>query len=62
MKNIDNKQNEHGYLRDVAMDALRQAAKEAWELSLRTHTPFIVYRDGKVVDLNAPATSKPAKS
>ena len=46
----------------MALQALRQAAKEAWKLSRQTHTPFIVYRDGKVVDLNAPATAKPAKS
>jgi len=33
--------------------ALRRAAKTARELSRRTHTPFIVYQDGKIVDLNA---------
>lgn len=32
--------------------ALRRAAKNAWELSLRTNTPFYVMRDGQVVDLN----------
>lgn len=33
--------------------ALRRAAKKARELSRRAHTPFIIYRDGKIVDLNA---------
>lgn len=54
------KANSHELFKDAAIEALRQAAKEAWKLSRQTHTPFIVYRDGKVVDLNAP--SPPTKS
>ena len=33
--------------------ALLRAAKKARELSRRAHTPFIVYQNGKIVDLNA---------
>lgn len=35
------------------LDALKRAAKKARELSRRTKTPFIVFKDGKIVDLNA---------
>jgi len=31
--------------------ALRRAARRARELAARTHTPLVVYRDGKVVKL-----------
>lgn len=33
--------------------ALKRAAKRARELSIATGTPFIIWKDGKVVDLNA---------
>ena len=33
--------------------ALLRAAKKARELSIATGTPFIIWKDGKVVDLNA---------
>jgi hypothetical protein len=36
-----------------ALAALRRAAREARRLSIETGTPFYVWRDGKVVDLNA---------
>jgi len=35
--------------------ALCRAAVRARELSIRTGTPFYIWRDGKVVDLNAEA-------
>jgi capsule polysaccharide export protein KpsC/LpsZ len=31
--------------------ALKRAAKKARELAVKTHTPFYVFEDGKVVDL-----------
>jgi hypothetical protein len=33
--------------------ALKRAAKKARRLSIATGTPFIIWKDGKVVDLNA---------
>ncbi|HEY1687154.1 MAG TPA: hypothetical protein VGG19_20505 [Tepidisphaeraceae bacterium] len=36
-----------------ALPALKRAAKKARELSIATGTPFIVVKDGKIVDLNA---------
>lgn len=36
-----------------AEEALQRAAEKARELSRQTNTPFIVLRDGKIVDLNA---------
>ncbi len=41
---------------EKALAALREASEEAWNLSVATGTPFIVWQDGKVVDLN-PETS-----
>lgn len=38
---------------EKADEALRRAAVRARELSRQTNTPFIVYRNGKIVDLNA---------
>ena len=32
--------------------ALKRAAKRAWELSVATGTPFYIWQDGKVVNLN----------
>lgn len=43
-------------LTEIALAALRKASEEAWNLSVATRTPFIVWKDGKVVDLN-PETS-----
>lgn len=34
--------------------ALIRAGKKARERSIRNNTPFIVYKEGKIVDLNAP--------
>lgn len=36
-----------------ALAALRRAAKAARHLSIETGTPFYIWLDGKVVDLNA---------
>ena len=44
---------EHTAIRKTALLALRRAAKKAPQLSRRTKTPFIVFKDGKIVDLNA---------
>ncbi len=38
-----------------AYAALCRASVRARELSIRTGTPFYIWRDGKVVDLNAEA-------
>ena len=40
--------------RDIvgALPALRRAAKAARELAIRTGTPFYVWKDGKIVNLN----------
>ena len=35
--------------------ALKRAAKAARKLSKETNTPFFVWQNGKVVDLNRPA-------
>jgi hypothetical protein len=35
-----------------SLPALKRAARRAFELSRATGTPFYVWRDGKVVDLN----------
>jgi hypothetical protein len=51
----------------ASLPALRRAADQARALSERTGTPFYVYRDGQVLDLNAgalqaaepPATYRP---
>jgi len=42
----------------AALPALRRAAAVARELSIKTGTPFYVMRDGRVVDLNAQASTK----
>jgi hypothetical protein len=36
-----------------SLPALKQAAKNARELARATGTPLLVWKDGKVVDLNA---------
>ncbi len=38
-----------------ALRALRRAAAQARKLSRQTGTPFYIFRDGKVVDLNSPS-------
>jgi hypothetical protein len=48
-------------LRDVEA-ALRRAAKNAWALAVQTGTPFIVWQDGKVVDLNEQPPPKKSDS
>jgi hypothetical protein len=35
--------------------ALRRAARRARELAFRTGTPFIVFQNGRIVNLNRPA-------
>lgn len=35
-----------------SLAALRRAARAAWKLAVRTRTPFYVWRDGRVVNLN----------
>jgi hypothetical protein len=37
-----------------SMKALQRAARAARKLSIETGTPFYIWRDGKVVDLNRP--------
>jgi len=39
--------------------ALRRAARRAWRLSVATRTPFYVFKDGKVVNLNPKARRLP---
>jgi hypothetical protein len=34
-----------------AGEALKRAAQRAWAESVRTNTPFIVYKDGEIIDL-----------
>ena len=34
--------------------ALIQASQRAWELSVRTGTPFIIYHNNRIIDLNDP--------
>ena len=41
--------------------ALKRAAKAAWKLSKETGTPFYVWQDGKVVDLNPVKRKKGVK-
>jgi hypothetical protein len=41
--------------------ALKRAAKKARQLSIATGTPFIIWKDGKIVDLNAKPKRKRAK-
>jgi hypothetical protein len=36
----------------TSLAALKRAAKSAWKLALQTNTPFYVWKDGKVVNLN----------
>jgi hypothetical protein len=38
-------------LAELATPALIRAAARAYELSLQTKTPFVVWRDGKIIDL-----------
>ena len=48
------KQPEIDFEQEQIEASLLRARDKAWRLSLLTGTPFIVYRDGKVVDLNDP--------
>lgn len=41
----------HRLLRET-LPAMRRAAGRAWRLAVETGTPFYVYQDGKVVNLN----------
>jgi hypothetical protein len=41
--------------------ALKRAARKARRLSIETGTPFIVWQNGKVVDLNAAAKRRKRK-
>ena len=43
----------HLKLEELATEGLRRAQAAAWKRAKETGTPFIVWRDGKVVDLNA---------
>lgn len=40
------------YLADINA-ALLRAAQKAWERSRRTKTPFVTFKDGRIVDLNS---------
>jgi hypothetical protein len=35
-----------------SLAALRRAARSAWKLALQTNTPFYVWKDGRIVNLN----------
>ena len=41
-----------------SLPALRRAARKARKLSIETGTPFYVWKNGQVVDLNARARKK----
>lgn len=43
----------HRELEELATAGLRRAQAVAWKRAKETGTPFVVWRDGKVVDLNA---------
>jgi hypothetical protein len=36
----------------TSLAALRRAARSAWKLAVQTNTPFYVWKDGRVVNLN----------
>jgi hypothetical protein len=44
----------------ASFKALRRAARRARELAFRTGTPFIVFQNGRVVNLN-PAARQPRR-
>jgi hypothetical protein len=44
-----------------ATAALRRASRSAWKLAKQTNTPFHVWKDGKVVNLNARSRNGRAK-
>jgi hypothetical protein len=44
-----------------SLPALRRAAKAARKLSEATGTPFYIWRDGRVVNLNPKGRLKPAR-
>jgi hypothetical protein len=54
------KQAQHRFSEEtkLALAALRRAGRKASELSIRTGTPFFIWKDGKVVDLNANGNSE----
>lgn len=56
--NTDQIKEEHAALKKNIVVSLRRAAASARKLSRQTKTPFIVYKDGKIVDLNAPRPAK----
>jgi hypothetical protein len=41
-----------------AGEALKRAARKAWAESVRTNTPFIIYRDGEIIDLRREVSAK----
>jgi hypothetical protein len=47
----DSKNSKKVSLAELATPALIRAAARAYELSLQTKTPFVVGRDGKIIDL-----------
>jgi hypothetical protein len=53
---------DHNKTKKLALVALRRAAAAARRLSRQTKTPFIVYQDGRIVDLNASKPRKPKPS
>lgn len=39
-------------------EALKRASQKARELSAQTNTPFIIFKDGKIIDLQNMANEK----
>jgi hypothetical protein len=44
-----------------SLKAIRRAARAARKLSIETKIPFYVMKNGKIVDLNRPAKTKPPR-
>lgn len=60
--NRETQEDFNSFFEKEAMKALRRASEYAFKLARQTKTPFVVYRDGKVVDLNAPQPRKPREA
>jgi len=44
-----------------ALPALKRAAKAAWRLSVATNTPFYIYKDDRVINLNTGAKTRKSR-
>ena len=51
------KDERHLKLEELATEGLRRAQAAAWKRAKETGTPFVVWRNGKAVDLNAKSAS-----